>query len=136
MPTASQKPKSYGIGVQHEGADLAAGSSEHDRFGLVGRGDEFRAVQQKRDLHRGMANPLVPVNKWMVLNQLKAKCGSLGHQPGVEVCTTKCLPGLSERRLQQTEVSQTSTPTALLDQAAMQVQHLGEGQPTHQARRR
>jgi hypothetical protein len=83
-----------------------------------------------------MANPLVPVNKWMVLNQRKAKCGSLGHQPGVKVCTIKCLPGLSESRLQQTEVSQTRSPTALLDQAAMQDEHLSEGQPTHQARRR
>ena len=105
--------------------EFATGNREDDRFRLVGRGDQFNAIQQKRDLHRGMANPLVPVNKWMVLNQRKAKCGSLGHQPGVEVCTTKCLPGLSERRLQQTEVSKTSTPTALLNQAAMKVEHLG-----------
>jgi hypothetical protein len=39
MPTASQKPKGYGIGVEHQEADLAAGSGgacpEHSLGGGV-----------------------------------------------------------------------------------------------------
>ena len=85
--------------------EFATGNREDDRFRLVGRGDQFNAVQQKRDLHRGMANSLVPVDKRMVLNQRKAKCGSFGHHTWVEICTTKRLARLSERCLQQADVA-------------------------------
>ncbi len=66
----------------------------------------------------------------------KPQTRHLVEELGVEMLTAKCLQGLSKSRFEKSEIPETASSSALLNQAAMQLQHFSKAEPTHQARRR
>jgi hypothetical protein len=60
----------------------------------------------------------------------------LGAQSWVEIGTSETLMGLGQRGLKQPQTPQAIHSAAALNQLTVQLQHLSQMQPPHQARRR
>ncbi len=79
---------------------------------------------------------LPSIHEGVVLDEGEAKCGRFGDQAGIEISTGKALSRQGQRSLQQPQIPQARAPSALRQEAPVQLQHLSQLQPAHQARRR
>lgn len=97
MPTASQKPKGYGIGVEHQGADLAAGS------GGVCHGGGRRGTPDRGPLGRRRQGPRQ--RPGLILAAADA-VGTLGGSTPSPMAQTSCGRGGAGRWLLKGKAAQ------------------------------
>lgn len=111
--------------------ELTSRQCEDELLLIINYGVDLEAVEQEKRFHRGMADALVPVNERMVLHEGKAERGCLLDGGRVQVLATKSHSRLRYRGFEGTQVAQSRRSACLLDDHAVQVQHLGKRQIAH-----
>src|SRR5690348_5820856 len=89
------------------------------------------AVQHEEDLHRGMTDTLVTVDKRVALHQREAKRRCLGDDGGIEILTCEGCLRLGHGSLDGSEVANACGATALRKDPLVEVKDLRQGQVTH-----
>ncbi len=137
-PPLSVQPAGSGLWLLREGLPIhgPAGDGQHHGLGGIDPCGQLQTVQHQGEFQRGVSDALVPVHKGVVLDEGEAECGRFGDQVGIEISTGKALPRQGQRSLQEPQIPQARAPAALRQQAPVQLQHLSQLQPAHQARRR
>ena len=108
--------------------DLAASEIEHETLLLIDGGGDLRAVEDQEGFHGGVADLPVAVDERVVL--------SLLGQRRVQIDATERGPRLSEAWIKSTEVAKAGRAATNLEETAVQLDHLPQGEISHQARRR
>jgi hypothetical protein len=109
---------------------------EHESLLVVDGTVDLGAVENEERLHGGVPSAFVAVDKRVALNQRECQGGSFLNQSWVELNATERGFGLGDRRFEHSEIPNARCATCCLEDAAMQVDDLTQGEVTHQARRR
>ena len=91
----------------------AAGDGQHHGLGGVDPCGQLQIAQHQGEFQRGVSDALIPVHKWVVLDEGEAECGRFGDQAEIEISTGKALPRQGQGSLQQTQIPQARAPAAL-----------------------
>jgi len=105
------------------------GSGGNGKDGLLLKVNVSRdlvTIENEKDFHGGMADPLVTVNKGMALDERKAECGGLVEQSWVQVGTVKGSHWLCERGFEAWEVSDTRSAAGDCDEIRVKPKDLSE----------
>jgi hypothetical protein len=91
---------------------------------VVGCRNDVDAVQKQKRRHRGMADSLIAVDKWMVLNQRRAQGRGFVDQRHMQVVPAEGDSALGERRVQECEIANAAGAAGLLNQELVKSDHL------------
>jgi hypothetical protein len=88
-------------------------------------------VEEKERGHRRMPHSLVPIQKWMVLDEGESQGCCLGRQRGISLGATNAHPRLSDSRLESGKIPDCGGPACLRDDPAMEFDDFSEAQIPH-----
>ena len=92
--TADVRPHPFGEGVTFQ---TALSQTEQDFFLFVDGRDEFQTVEKQKRLHRGVADPLVAIDKGMITDEREPDRRCLLDQSRIEFPAIEGHPRLSYR---------------------------------------
>ena len=109
---------------------------EHETLLVVHGSVDLGALENEEGLHGGVSSAFVAIDKRVALNQRECQGSSFLDQSRVELNATERGFGLGERRFEHSEIPDARCATCCLEDAAVQVDDLPQGEVTHQARPR
>jgi hypothetical protein len=116
--------------------DPASCEIQDEALLVIDGGIDLSAVEDQKGFHRGMSDALVAIDEGMTLNQGEAQRRSLFSQRRVQVDATECGLWLGDGGLERAEISDAGRATRRLEELAVQVDDLPQGEVALQERRR
>ena len=78
-------------------SDAAGCEIEHEALLVVYAGIDFAAVENEEDLHGGVSDAFVAIDKGVALNQREGERSGLLNQRGIQIAATERGLGLADR---------------------------------------
>jgi len=117
-------------------SDAAGCEIEHEALLVVYAGIDFAAVENEEDLHGGVSDAFVAIDKGVALNQREGERGGLLNQRWIQIDATERGLRLGDRGFEGAEIANPRCAAGRVEEAAVQVDDLPQGEIAHQARRR
>src|SRR5438034_81116 len=116
--------------------DPAGGEIEHEVLLVIDGCVDLGAVEDEKGLHGGMADALVAVDERVVLDQREAERRGLLDHGRIEIDAIERRLWLCNGGVERTEIADAGRAAASLEDVAVQLDNLPQGEISHQARRR
>lgn len=96
----------------------------------------LESVEKKKRFERRVANPLVPVDEWVVRDEREAECCCSLRERRLGALSSEALPRLGDRRLEKPKIADADATARLRPDSLVEREHLSESEKPGHARRR